>query len=468
MVQALVAPRALLLSTANTESQGNPWGIEQSFQAVQKLYDFLGVPQKVMLRYRQGEHGTAARDIESYIDFLDFAFERMTMPQFQPLYYKYSFDSWKAKSKEQIIATEYPIVNLQTDILTLPKTKKQQAKKHHNSDVLTFYKQRQDSTIQQINWLLGEEPPKVFYAGIKRFEALENSVNDDFMSSYITRPVFKKKPQIGKRIIKPYQPVGDYLFAHLYYPQTLEGKLDTSKGKLPLVIYLHQFAYPTGFGFKTEPFFIRLVEAGFAVLTLDMIGFGTRIEEGANFYERYPHWSKMGKMVADTRAAIDVAANLDIINDKAIFLTGYSLGGTVALLTAALDDRVAGTAVCAAVTPFRTNADTVEGIKLYSHLHGLLPRLGFFVGNEARIPIDFDEIMGAIAPKPLYIVANTKDFHTDIQLVTRQAMYAKKIYTTLGAETKFDFTSFSTYPPFADAQQSSMVEWLINTTKLLK
>src|SRR5690606_1152737 len=134
-------------------------------------------------------------------------------------------------------------------------------------------------------------------------------------------------------------------------------------------------------------------------------GYGTRIGEGTLFYQRYPHWSKLGKMVLDTRAAIDALESLDFIDKKKIFVTGYSLGGTVALMAAAVDDRIAATAVSCAFTPWRDtrNKDT-EGVKAYSHLYGLLPRLGFFVGDENRIPVDFPEIISSIAPRNLLVI----------------------------------------------------------------
>jgi hypothetical protein len=50
-----------------------------------------------------------------------------------------------------------------------------------------------------------------------------------------------------------------------------------------------------------------------------------------------------------------------------------------------------------------------EGIKTFSHLHGLIPRLGFFVGNEDRIPYDYQEIIGSIAPRPVLLIAPQLD-----------------------------------------------------------
>ncbi len=82
------------------------------------------------------------------------------------------------------------------------------------------------------------------------------------------------------------------------------------------------------------------------------------------------------------------------IDSGRIYLAGYSLGGTVALFTAALDKRVKGTAVVSAFSSLRNDNINTEGVRGYSHLHGLLPRLGFFVGHETNIPLDFDDYFG--------------------------------------------------------------------------
>src|SRR5690625_7640308 len=73
-----------------------------------------------------------------------------------------------------------------------------------------------------------------------------------------------------------------------------------------------------------------------------MIGFGNRQEEGRNFYDRYPRWSRMGKMTADVSGAVDALSQLDGIDGDQIYVVGYSLGGTVGLYATALDDRIRG------------------------------------------------------------------------------------------------------------------------------
>ena len=41
-----------------------------------------------------------------------------------------------------------------------------------------------------------------------------------------------------------------------------------------------------------------------ATFAFDQIGSGTRVAEAKGFYAQHPHWSLLGKMVADTRAAL--------------------------------------------------------------------------------------------------------------------------------------------------------------------
>ena len=159
------------------------------------------------------------------------------------------------------------------------------------------------------------------------------------------------------------------------------------------MIYLHEYDYSKGFsseGFDHEiqSFFESMTKQGYGVFAFDMLGCGNRIEEGTRFYQRYPHWSKMGKMVTDVQGALDALTHFDFVDASKIFVTGYALGATVGLYSAALDDRIAGVATVCGFTPMRldTPEKGTEGIKRYSHLHGLLPRLGFFTGHEKHIP----------------------------------------------------------------------------------
>ena len=90
---------------------------------------------------------------------------------------------------------------------------------------------------------------------------------------------------------------------------------------------------------------------------------------------------------------------------------GYTIGGTVGLYAAALDPRITSVVSISGFTPMRT--DTADrgtgGLARYSEERALLPRLGFFIGNESRLPYDFDELVAAIAPRSVLVVEPTMD-----------------------------------------------------------
>ena len=193
---------------------------------------------------------------------------------------------------------------------------------------------------ERLRWVLGDEPAGVPFPARRTLDG-RSMTDEGWLASLYGRP-FKadsmKNYDLG---------FGDDLKGDLYVPAK-------AAGKLPVVIWLHPYAYPTGYSRYTRPTFLALTEMGYAVLAFDQIGFGTRIHQAERFYERYPHWSLLGKMVADTRAAVDALAALEEIDASRIYLAGYSLGGKVALFTAALDDRIAGVIAASAFTPLRT------------------------------------------------------------------------------------------------------------------
>jgi pimeloyl-ACP methyl ester carboxylesterase len=231
---------------------------------------------------------------------------------------------------------------------------------------------------------------------------------------------------------------GDDLAGDLYMPAK-------STGKAPVVVYLHPYAYPTGYSRYAKPAIADLTAQGYAVFAFDQIGFGTRLHQATRFYERYPNWSLMGKMVADTRAAIDALVALKEIDSSRVYLAGYSLGGKVALFTAAMDDRVAAVIAASAFTPLRPSrlGDGTEGIQHYAQLHGIVPRLGDFLANPQSVPVDYDEILGAIKA-PVYLRAPLHDRYA----ISANVRAAVKKATASGARIELnepvDFNRFTT------------------------
>lgn len=440
-LMALIAPRGLMLSTALTEGASNPWGIEHAYKATKKVYKFLDDENKLAIRSRNGLHGVCARDMEDYIDFFDYVFERSDHQPENKLFYKYSFNEWRDNSGENINPTDFP---------------EPQASLHIQS--IAQWESKKSEVLKSINWMLGEEPAGVTNPGPSSLD--KSGRGEISFGTYLVRPAATSK--MGRMNISPYSGFGDQLFGYLYYPLDNNGKIKNNN--LPVVIYLHEYDYSKGFNsyHKAEKMIQSIVDKGFAVFTYDMIGFGNRIEEGTRFYSRYPHWSKMGKMVADVEGAVDALVNLDFINSEKIIVAGYSLGAAVGLYASATDERIAGVISVAGFTPMRTNTldRGTEGIMAWSELHGLIPRLGFFVDNESRIPYDFHEVLASIAPRPILVIAPELDKDAHLEDIKNCVKQAETIFNLYDVSEGIDLLIPNDINRFSPEMQEKMLEWL--------
>lgn len=400
---ALIAPRSLLLTYSTVERQLNPWANEQCFQSVKTVYDFLGSPNQIGLLPRMGEHAVTTRDVERTLDFLDNQFKKRNAPWENVRYCDFSYEKWLQTTKTA--RPLWPTIKL-----------------GETADTVAMATQ-QKTIRERLNWLLGDEP-----AGPKPAPVAPTTIDRvDWIDGITGRP---RPKRATVTYLGPYSAMGDHLSGTLYQPA------DSSAKKRPVVIYLHAYNYNTGYavGYKpeggrgNEVLFQHLLDQGFAVLAIDLVGFGNRQEEGRYFYERFPAWSKMGKMVSDVRACVDALENYAGMDGKQIYVLGETLGGSVALMAAALDQRIAGVAVVAAFSPWRTSNRQYESLKNYSHQHGFLPRLGLYADTPQQTPVDFEDMMACIAPRPLLVISPSLNRHADPLAVQSTMNRVKTVY----------------------------------------
>jgi dienelactone hydrolase len=235
--------------------------------------------------------------------------------------------------------------------------------------------------------------------------------------------------------------------------------------KRPAVIFLHGNSYPLGYMwvYRTDPHpIIALANAGYVVLAYDQSGFGSRMNEAAGFYDKYPKWSQMGRMVEDARAAVEAAQKDPQVDPDKIYLFGYGLGGTVALHTAALEPKVKGVVSICGFTPMRT--DTADkgtgGIDRYAVERGILPRLGFFAGQESRIPYDYDELLATIAPRPVYVFSPLYNRDATPADVRDAVKSAQKIFGLYNASGKLVLDEPWDYFRLSLPAQDRIVAWM--------
>ncbi|OGS44868.1 MAG: hypothetical protein A2539_03835 [Elusimicrobia bacterium RIFOXYD2_FULL_34_15] len=403
-IQSLVAPRALVLGTAINDVGGGPWGIEQSYFSVKRVYNLLKKEDNLSMLPRFGGHDFSKPAIDFYLDFFDYAWGRSTKKPEIKFFYNYSFEKWKQLSGDQINLAIYPVKT--TDDLL----------KDDNGNLVIDKKdweKKKAGIKNQIKWAIGTKPANYSFTPVP---------NRDFGQA-AEKPLASSS--MGLSEITVNDSTGKYLYiGYLYYP--------INSKNYPVVIYLNPLAHSTGFNREMQaPMLKMFIEKGIAIFGMDMIGCGKRVEEVTDFYAKYPYWTKMGKMIDDVKCAVDVLETQSSVNKKKIYVFGYSMGGAVALCSTVFDDRISGVATLCGFTPLRTATAEkgIEGIYAYSHLQGLLPRLGYFVnGNESRIPFDFNEIIASIAPRPVLIDAPLWDEDAVVPDVVKSVESAKKVY----------------------------------------
>jgi pimeloyl-ACP methyl ester carboxylesterase len=236
------------------------------------------------------------------------------------------------------------------------------------------------------------------------------------------------------------------------------------------VIWLHGYASSLGYSwvyhYDVHPV-LALAQAGYAVLAFDQSGYGSRQVEAAAFYNKYPQWSQMGHMVEDTRVAIDALSKETQVDASRIYLLGYSMGANIALHTAVLDPRVKGVVSLNGFTPMRT--DTVDkgtgGIARYFREHDLLPRMGAFAGKESRLPYDYDELIAAIAPRPVYVLAAQFDRDATPADVKKAVEQARKVYALYNASNNLMLDEPWDYNRLPLGTQDRVIKWMAEKMK---
>jgi pimeloyl-ACP methyl ester carboxylesterase len=450
LLLALIAPRAALMQWGYTDQVANGWAMEQAYHSAQKVYMRMGEPNKMGMLAVPGFHGS--NDIEASIDWLDWQFGRSKKAWVNHFVFPWDFSSWKNSTGEKI-----------------------------NLPASAANKDKSDKIRSAIQWMLGDAPPSLPEAnaagpGPRRGPSLIGPTeiakgltgNPGQLAPDVPAWVIAaggqsygwkspEKEQVESRRIRFKGITGD-----LYYPAGAAGGK-----KLPVVIWLHGFHYPLGYMWvyrvDLHPV-LALVKAGYAVLAYDQSGFGTRWNEAEHFYDRFPHWSGMGKMVEDLRGAVDALEKDSLADAGKISVYGYSMGGALGLYAAALDTRIAGVVAISGFTPMRsdTPGKGMSGMTRYSHVYGLMPRLGLYAGNEAGLPFDFDDVIGLIAPRPVLIVQPLRDRDADPAAVRTAVKKAQLLYSLQQAGHKVAIQEPDDYGRLTNKTQDEAIQWMKN------
>jgi len=165
----------------------------------------------------------------------------------------------------------------------------------------------------------------------------------------------------------------------------------------------------------------------------------------------YPHlanyWPNLGKLgydsgtmkaIWDNSRGLDLLTSLDFVDSSRGFgAIGHSLGGHNAIYTAVLDERITVVASSCGFDSYLHYMDGNERVwyfdKGWCQIR-YMPRMSDFRGRLESIPFDFQELLGALAPRPLFVNAPLHDSNFRWKSVDECAAAAAPVYKLLGAE----------------------------------
>ncbi len=383
----LIAPRHCLIHTAYNDGAEPTFAVEKAYIEGRSVYRLLGAEQNLRIDYRTGGHSSGPPpeqvirvDRQRNLDWIDLAFGRglskhVDFPE--QLIHDFDWKQWRSQQNAARLAIA-----------------------------------KNAPSIERIKWSLGQAPKTLPPVDQADFFT-------DAESSLMTHD--RWTPRGVRRVPIRF---GHGVRGNLFFKEGLTTPA-------PVVVWLHPLShhsgYNEGYGVQGTTVYHRLAENGFAVIAYDQCGFGLRLLEGRDFYKNHPSWSKLGRMVMDARAAVSFAVEgrgasksaIPEFDIKRVFLLGYSSGALTAMYAGALDDRVAGVACFSGWTPLRdaANARATGGNRRLWEQHSLQPRLGLFDGRESEMPLDYDDVLGLVLPKPCLVVTPKRDRYADFSAV---------------------------------------------------
>ncbi len=221
----------------------------------------------------------------------------------------------------------------------------------------------------------------------------------------------------------------DRLPAYLLIPRGLEGKA-------PAVLCLHQTIQPG----KEEPagvsgnpdlhYAAHLADRGYVALAPDYAPFG---EYRADPYA-LGYVSGTMKGIWNHMRAVDVLESLPEVDGNRIGCIGHSLGGHNTLFLGVFDQRIKAMVSNCGFTSFpKYYGGNLAGWTSDRYM----PRIANVYGKDPKkVPFDFPEVVAAIAPRALLVIAPVGDDNFEVSGVRDCVDASRTVYNLLGASPK--------------------------------
>lgn len=219
----------------------------------------------------------------------------------------------------------------------------------------------------------------------------------------------------------------DWLPAYLYRPTG-----GAPRQRVAAMLALHPTS-PLGKGVvaglgprENRAYGLELAQRGYVVLAPDYPPYGDYKYD----FEADRYVSGTMKGIVNHMRCVDLLQTLGEVDPERIGVIGHSLGGHNAMFVAAFDERLKVVVSSCGWTPFH---DYYGGkIKGWTS-DRYMPRLNDVYGlNPNRVPFDFYEVVGALAPRPFLSNSPVKDDNFAVAGVEKAVAKAKDVYGLFG------------------------------------
>jgi acetyl esterase/lipase len=224
---------------------------------------------------------------------------------------------------------------------------------------------------------------------------------------------------------------GDRVPAYLLIPHP-------RKGKAPAMLCLH----PTTtviegkrgrYGGRDLDYAMELAERGLVTLSPDYLNSGDYAGKLDPYALGYASATMKG--IWNHIRAADLLQSLPEVDADRIGVIGYSLGGHNAMFVAAFDTRLKVIVLIAGFDSIFCRRG--GGLAGWGGRAYYMFRVSTVYGNDPqRMPFDFSEVLGALAPRPVFISAPIWDVYFDPLGVRNCVQAARPAYDLFGASAK--------------------------------
>lgn len=186
---------------------------------------------------------------------------------------------------------------------------------------------------------------------------------------------------------------------------------------------------PVGLSDRPNMHYAReLSQRGYVTLSPDYPSFG----EHDHDFDADDYHSGSMKAIYDNLRAVDLLQSLSEVDPERIGCIGHSLGGHNSLFTAVFDERIKAVVTSCGFTRFhRYKNGDLKGWTSARYM----PRIASeYKYSPDRMPFDFTEVIAALAPRAVFIVAPIHDDNFAVDGVRDAVAAALPVYKLLGHE----------------------------------